>query len=258
MINLAPSGLVSYDQFFQISRGLLSGLSAFGTAGVNPDVDISSVPEDVWGGGGLFPYQAAAVQLEVVSSSTDDAAAGTGARSVLVLGLSSTWAQISEIVVTNGTTPVTTVNSYLRINAFRVASVGAHASGTNVGNITLRVAGAGATQAFMGAGDGQCFRTIFTVPLGQTAFLLDAFVAIVRAGTNEAIEFSFFARTNLGPWIKRNIFSVSAGGLSTQHIMPRIFGQLPEKTDIRFTVTDVSADNTKAQATFIAILQRNP
>lgn len=255
MLLISGNSIVDFDQYFQISRGLIGNLTAFGTAGVNPDIDMSSVPEDVWGGGGLFPYQSAAVQLEVLSASANDTAAGTGVRAVQVIGLDTNWNQVSEVIATNGITPVQTVNSYIRVNAFR--SISAGSIGTNDGDVTLRVTGGGVTQAIMRAGEGQDLRAMFSVPVGFTAFLLDAFVAIVRAGTNEAIEFSLHARSFGGPWIKRNIFSVSAGGLSTQHINPRIIGALSEKSDLRFTVTDVSADNTKAQATFIAVLQRN-
>lgn len=242
-----------FDQYFQISRGALYGFSAFGTAGVNRSVNTNSVPEDIWGGGGLFPYQTTAVQLEAVSDSANDASAGTGARTVVVLGLDANWTVISEVLATNGTTPVTTTKSFFRINAFRSLTCGA--AGGNVGSITLRVAGGGATQAFMRPGEGQCMRGLYTVPAGFTAYLLDAFVAIVRAGTNESVEFSFNARTNLGPWITRNIFSVSANGVSTLHIMPRVLGAMPEKSDIRFTASAVSADNTTAQATFVVVLK---
>lgn len=249
------AGPQAFSEFFQVSRGLLPGFSAFGAAGVNRDVDILTTPEDIWGGGGLFPYQTSAVQLEVVSDSENDTAAGTGARSVLIIGLDASWAQITEVVALNGTTPAPTVQTFFRVNAFRIVTAGS--GGENAGTITLRVAGAGASQAVMLPGEGQCMRAVFTVPLGFTAYLVDAFVAISRAGANEFLEVSLRARTNLGPWITRNIFSVSANGLSTTQIMPRLFGALPEKTDIRWTATNVSANNTGAQATFIVLLSRN-
>lgn len=250
---LPPFGTT--DQYFAITTGQLPGWTAFGGAGVNRDVDIGSVPEDIWGGGGLFPYQAAAQFLEAVSASANDTAAGTGARTVLIIGVDSTWAQIQEVVVLNGTTPVSTVNQFLRVNLFRTLTSGS--GGTNAGDITLRVIAAGATQALMRAGDGQCLRSIFTVPLGFTAYLLDAIVSIIRAGSGESAEVSFYARTNVGPWVVRNVFAASNSGSSTSFIQPRLLGALPEKSDLRFAVTNVTADNTIVGATFIVLLKRN-
>lgn len=244
-----------FDPFFLISRGQLPGYSAAGLAGVLRDVDTATTPEDIWGGGGLFPYQATAQTLEVVSDSANDTAAGTGARSVVVIGLDSNWAQITEVVTTSGTTPASTTHAFLRVNAFRIVTCGS--AGSNAGTVTLRVAGAGATQGLMNPLEGQCMRAVYTVPAGFTGFLLDCFVAIVRAGTNESVEFAFQARTNMGPWITRNIFSVSANGLSTLNLQPRIFGALAEKTDVRFTAVNVSANNTTCQATFIVVLKAN-
>lgn len=246
----------SLDQYFAISRGRLPGYSAIGSAGVVRNVDVATVPQDVWGGGGLFPYQSAAVALEAISSSANDTAAGTGARTVVVSGLDSNWNSVTAVITLAGTgASAATAQTFLRVNAFRALTCGS--GETNVGDITLRVAGAGATQAFMRAGDGQCLRSVLSVPAGFTGLLLDAFVAIIRPGGNEFCEVQLKARTLPGPWVTRNVFSVHSGGQSTFNIAPRVLGSLPEKSDVRFTVTQVSADNTDANATMIIVLARN-
>lgn len=218
------------------------------------NVDIATTPQDIWGGGGLFPYLSVATALEAVSTSASDTSAGTGVRTVVVSGLDATWATVTAVITLNGLTPSAPTVPILRVNAFRAVTVGS--AGTNVGDVTLRVAGAGATQAFMRAGDGQCLRSVLSVPLGFTGMLKEGFVSIIRPGGNEYAEIQLKARTLPGPWITRNVFSVHSGGLSTFTLAPDILGSLPEKSDLRFTVTAVSADDTDANATVILILVR--
>lgn len=63
-----------------------------------------------------YNFLAAAQVLQLSSTNANDTAAGTGARTVLIIGLDANYDQISEVVTLNGTTAVNTVNSYLRIN----------------------------------------------------------------------------------------------------------------------------------------------
>lgn len=243
-----------FDQYFQISRGaLLPNFTAIGSSGVVRNIDIEATPQDVWGGGGLFPYLTVATPLEAVSSSANDTAAGTGARTAVVSGLDANWNSVNAVITLNGAGASAPTVPLLRVNAFRALSCGS--VGTNAGDVTLRAVG-GATQAFMRTGDGQCLRSVISVPAGFTAMLLDAFVAIIRPGGNEYAEIQIKARTLPGPWITRNVFSVHSGGLSTFNISPRIIGSLPEKSDLRFTVTQVSADDTDVNATMILVLAK--
>lgn len=79
--------------------------------------------------------------LEVVSSSANDAAAGTGARTVTIIYLNPSGAVLSETVTLNGTSAVATVATNIwRILDMWCASFGS--GGTNAGTITLRVVSA--------------------------------------------------------------------------------------------------------------------
>lgn len=256
-VNLPPSGFSTiFDQYFQISRGALApGFSPIGSSGVVRNVDINTAPQDVWGGGGLFPYLSVATALEAVSSSANDTAAGTGVRTVVVSGLDADWNPVTAVLALNGTSATAPTAPMLRVNAFRALSCGS--VGTNAGDITLRAVG-GATQAFMRAGDGQCLRSVLSVPAGFTAMLEEGFVAIIRPGGNEYAEIQIKARTLPGPWITRNVFSVHSGGQSTFAFAPRVVGSLPAKSDLRFTVTGVSADDTDVNATVILVLAKVP
>ena len=147
--------------------GAVPGYTRVALLGHNPDIPAATA-EDVWEGGGNYPLLAAASQLEVVSTSASDAAAGTGARTVLIQGLDANWLPISETVTLNGTTPVTTVNSYLRVNLMTTTSAGS--GGQNAGDLTLRVAGGGTTQSIARAGYGFGRQAVYTVADNTSLF----------------------------------------------------------------------------------------
>ena len=121
-----------YEPFeLQVARGQITMHSSVIVFGYNPDVDTAE--ESVWPDGGTVPHPTTASVLKISSSSTDDTAAGTGARTVVIVGLDGSYNQVSETVTLNGQTAVNTTNSYLYVNQFYVASVGS--GGANAGNI---------------------------------------------------------------------------------------------------------------------------
>lgn len=75
--------MASWLQEFKraIGFGQVPGYRRITALGNNPDVD-TGIHEDIWTGGGLYPWMTAATSLEIVSDSANDTAAGTGARTV--------------------------------------------------------------------------------------------------------------------------------------------------------------------------------
>jgi hypothetical protein len=124
------------------------------------------------------------------SSSTSDAAAGTGARQVTVSGFDGSMNALSEIVTLNGTTAVATVNSYRFIERLQVTSAGS--GGVNVGTITLFVnnAGAGGTITTIGVGnrvaavgDNETISAHHYVRTGKTMYVLGISTCMVGVTT---------------------------------------------------------------------------
>jgi hypothetical protein len=71
----------AYEPFeLQVARGQVDGHKPLFKFGINGDVGTS--PETVWAQGGTYSYLSAAAVMKISSSSTDDAAAGTGARTI--------------------------------------------------------------------------------------------------------------------------------------------------------------------------------
>jgi len=144
---------------------------------------------DIWEGSGAYPFQAAATKLEILSANANDTAAGTGARTFTLTGLDANYNSQSEVLTMAGVTPVQTVNSYLRVNGLVLASGGS--GQTNAGDVTLRVTGAGATQAIARAGYGYAKQAIYTVPAGFTLLVTDLLLECGGTGAASDIVFSF-------------------------------------------------------------------
>ena len=221
--------------------------------GRNPDCDSGSLPETLWNPGGLYVWQTAAESLELVSNSAADAAAGTGARTVMVTGLDSTYAHIQETVTMDGVTPVALVNSYLRVNSTIVVTAGS--DGRNAGTITLRVPGPGATRDSIsligttGLSIGQTGR--YTVPAGQILICTFCLTLAESASTNDAITSSILTRLNTvanSPWVAITVLGGSATGTSIHNLdMSARYLKFVEKTDIEFRALSCVGTNLVSQ-----------
>lgn len=158
----------------QVARGQVAYHKDVFKFGNNPDVGASL--ETIWAQGGLYSYPPTASVMTVSSSSTNDASAGTGARTVTVSGLDADYNEISELVTLNGQTPVNTTKSYLRVNRMIVRSAGSGGGNagviyTGTGTVTSGVP-ANVYALINGiAGSNQTLMALWTVPAGYTAYL---------------------------------------------------------------------------------------
>jgi hypothetical protein len=98
-----------------------------------------------------------AAQLEVVSSSVNDTAAGTGARTLRITYYDgSCQGPYTTDVVLNGTAAVPTGVTNIRfVESMILLTVGNN--GTNVGTLTLRNLGGGSTIGMLAASEGRTF-----------------------------------------------------------------------------------------------------
>jgi hypothetical protein len=92
----------------RVSMGKVVDARSVFVFGFNPDVQ--NVEETVWDHGGVYAYPASAIPMTISSSN-----AGTSAV-VSIVGLGAGYVEQTEIITVTGQTPVTTANSYLRIN----------------------------------------------------------------------------------------------------------------------------------------------
>lgn len=130
-------------------------------------------------------YQTDAVALEVVSTSTNDDVAGTGARKIFVEGLDANWEIINETVIMDGTNPVDLTKLYLRVHRAYVTEVGS--LGVNEGTITIRLDNAGVTQAEIPASKGQTLLANYTVPAWKDAVMRQLDFSVGSISNNSVV-----------------------------------------------------------------------
>ncbi len=120
----------------------------------------------------------------LVSTSVNDASAGTGARTVLVTGYNSSRALVSETVTLNGTTPVNTSGSYSHITEMRVLTVGS--GGTTAGVITATAAtDSTVTSSIPVAHNVSVVPVLYPIESGATWRLEDVTVSASNAATGD-------------------------------------------------------------------------
>ena len=154
---------------YDIAEGNVPNHAIWQVLGYNGSV--GDVLEDVSElGVNITPLPSSAIAMEIVSSTAGDhGTTGTGAKTVMVHGLGSTWGDKSETVTMNGVTPVNLTNHYVRINALHNATVGS--SGSAAGIIKVRVQGGGTEYNRISSGENKDLQCHWTVPDGHTAYI---------------------------------------------------------------------------------------
>ena len=222
--------------------------------GINEDVDLAAA-EDVCEAGGTYaglpviPTQAGEA-LNVVSGSANDAAAGTGARTIRVEGLdaSGNWAE--ENITMNGTTNVVTTSTWLRVIRAYVVTAGSGA--TNAGAITIKHNTTTANVfAVIKAGRAQAANAVFTVPLGKTAYLTSWAIQGYGLTTANEVTAELLGRPTGTNQSWRTLRTLAApASAPTAKVCDKIDGaglRLSSLTDIKVKVS-VPVDNAKVMA----------
>ncbi len=238
----------AYEPFdLQVARGQIDGHTPVYIFGFSAAIG-SSALGPVWEGqtqsGGLYAYPGSAVQMSIVSDSASD----TTAKSVLVTGLGANYVLQSETIALNGTSAVTTVNSYLRINSVAMTNA------VNTGNITI--SNGGTTYAKISAGIGATQMSLYTVPAGYT-FYLTYIQADASVGFTSS-NYMLFAEYN-----KNNTTGAVtyAGQATFVQAYNQPFGPPvahAEKTDIQYLIKSNSGGPFTANIFAGGILIKNP
>lgn len=121
-----------------------------------------------------YTEQTVAKQMSVKSDNVNDAAAGTGARIVVIDYIDENWNAAIEEITLNGTTAVATqATNILHINGFFIKTVGS--GGKSAGQITIHEGDDGTGTVVDGilAGLGWAHTVHYYVPNGKT-LILDA------------------------------------------------------------------------------------
>lgn len=237
-------GLGSFvpEFYIAIAKGEVEGHSLIAVQATSSNTQTSFT--DIWGADSDFAYPTANETWEIVSSSTNDAAAGTGARTGIVVSLDEDHVEQITPFTLNGTTAVVLANSHFRPQNVFIFTAGS--IGTNDGVVTLRVSSAGASRAIVPVNKGQNFDAQYTVPAGKTAIVLQAFTVFEKNFDGE-VHVRIRDSAADSAWIN-NISAPLYQNILPFHI--QAFAQIAEKTDIT-----VQAKTTSGGATIATILE---
>ena len=247
----------AYEPFeLQVARGQVDGHKTLFKFGINGDVGTSV--ETVWAQGGTYVYPASATVMKISSSSADDAAAGTGARTISIAGLDANYNEISETVILDGQTAVNTVNSYLRISRMFVvtAGSGATAAGTIYAGTGTVTSGVPATvYGMIALNANQTQMAFWTVPAGYTLYLTGLFYTSGNTNANAWTNFQLIQRPLGGVFRQQSSSRVPGNGDFVVDLHTPI--AFTEKTDIEVrAVASTSPSNVSAE--FEGIYIKNP
>jgi len=238
----------AYEPFdLQVARGQVDGHVGLEIFGFTPNIS-NTASGPMWEGqtqsGGLYTYPGSAAPLVLVSSSASD----TTAISVRIEGCGAGFVALSETIALNGTTNVTTTNSFLRINAMYVTN------GTNVGTITAKIGAT--TYAQINAGVGQTQMSIYTVPAGYTFYLsytqYDAAIGFTSSAFMTAQEYNKNNTTGAVTLTHQTVFVQKQETPFTTPIAHS------EKTDLQFCVKSSSGGPLNCSMYAGGYLIKNP
>lgn len=244
----------------QVARGQVPGHKQVFVWGCNTDLG-ANTEETIWTYGGILSHPETATKMTISSSSADDAAAGTGARTVLIEGLDGNYAEVNEIITLNGQTAVETVNTYLRVQGLTVVTVGSPGpTGANAGQIYL---GTGTVTTGVPAnvyghiaiGEGRSLTAHWTVPAKHIAYIVSGGVSSGLDTSKHAIQGRLKLHSPAGVAMTAAAVSFANSSADFDFSYPIA---VPEKTCISATATSTKA-GINASANFqIVFVQVDP
>lgn len=153
------------EQNIQVARSLIRGSAALNIFGYQIAMTTSFTP--AWEFATAYTYPVADITMTVTS-----AEAGDNGKTVLIRGLNSSYAEITDTVTLVGGGDTTTNVPFFRINDVILTS-----GITNAGLITVQNAAKTEKYGGIRAGDGRSQASIYTVPANKEFYLyrIDAF-----------------------------------------------------------------------------------
>ena len=182
------SFILNRDYTTDVALGKVTGATSWGKFGYNEDIDTASAEVIAEFGGGMN-YLTTSETLDIVSTSANDDIVGTGVRQVVIFGVDENWDTVTEVVDMDGTTTVTTSNSFIGVNRMTIFTSGSALS--NVGYITASATTSTFAIASMPPGEGTTQQCIFYVPRDHTFLITWLYIAAIKSSGGGSPEVTF-------------------------------------------------------------------
>jgi hypothetical protein len=183
-VNIASlGGSAVADFYLEVQKGNVPGHSSVDKFGHNTSIGSSGF-EDIWIEGGNYVFPTTARLIDITSTNSNDTFAGSGAKQVIIYGLDASWNEQSETVNLNGTSGVTTANTYIRVHRMEII---------NTNNLIGDLSAISQTDGLLLAkilgidGDNQTLQSIYTIPAGKTGYLVSFFYTL-KTGKSTALD----------------------------------------------------------------------
>jgi len=181
-----------------VNRGKVKNFFKVKKFGRHPD--LGTVIEDIQMAGDIYIWNTVAEKIEMLSTDAADTLAGSGARVVKISGINEDFDFVNEYVSLSGTSDVTTVNDYLRVNRMRVSSQGLYGR-TNVANAGVITASGASSTVVQGSIDnsgmphGQSQIGRYSIAKGHYAIVNNITINVDTLTTKTA-DIMLFVREN--------------------------------------------------------------
>lgn len=230
--------------------------SNFCLLGQNGDSDLAAY--EIVSPTGNYYRPAAAGALKVSSGDAADAAAGTGARTVQIVGLTAAGAIVAETVTLNGTTQVTTsLATMVAVLSARVLTVGT--GGTNAGIIYVHTGTVTAgvpddltlVYAHIPIGASETLSASWEVPAGRTLRITDIDITLSTTTATAQVQLHTWSAAGV-----KKVYNLPSYAGTRKYEAHRISQKLLTMTaGMRFALAvKTSADNQVVSAAIVGSL----
>jgi len=233
--------LLSKDFYLEVAMGNVPGHTIMSKFGQN--TVLSASYEDIWDGGGTYPYPANATASITHIYSTD----GGDNQSIEVQGLSSDGTLTVQTKTLTNTTVVALDTPLWRV--FRLKNMG---TTNNAGVVHASVSDKATSYAQIEIGNNQTLMALYTIPLGKTGYLIQGTNSIIGTNRTYTVDGKMSMRPYGGVFQIKKTFGLSADGTSYMVMPFPLPGKILAKTDIR--VSALSSATGGLNTTFDILL----
>ena len=212
----------STDFYLRVAKGEIDGHTIMSKFGQNNA--LSAGYEDIWDGGGTYPYPANATASITHLYSTD----GGDNQDIEVQGLSADGTLTVQTITLTNTTVVALTTPLWRV--FRLKNMG---TTDNAGVVHASVSDKATSYAQIAIGNNQTLMALYTIPLGKTGYLLQGTNSIIGTNRTYTVDGKMFMRQYGGVFQLKKTFGLSADGTSYMVMPHPLPAKIPAKTDIR-------------------------
>lgn len=230
-VSVRGGRVTTKDVLLETARGRESEYSIVHKFGTNLAVGTSFVPVSQ---GGIYqtPQVANATTLRVKAGNDADRSTGDGAREVTIQGLDANGNEITDVLVTDGTSASTaTTNTYIRLFRAFVSASGTYATtgtGSHTADVVIENGAGGTDWATIESSDyprGQSQIGWYSIPTGKTGYMTSAY-GQAEGLTNTGFDIIFVYRPSIldgaAPFAAiRNQYELRLAGGGSWNVNPK-------------------------------------